>query len=387
MPPSEPAVTSRFSSLAGWILVAACLAARARVAHAHDETSEKLGLGWTIASPSPGAIPSSGAAAHLLISEFAITPTASEFIEVMNPTSESVDLARVYLSDDWNPATPRGYYQLPATGYAIPGSPAQDFTVRFPNFTTLVSRGALVIASNADDFKNTYGQAPDFEINSTDPNVPDMVDVSGNAPRQRALLANAGEFIMLFSWDGSSDLVCDIDYVQWGATGENGVVKTGLSVDGPDAGSSTSAYAADTPLTNQVWLVAPTAGQSLARISRSEGPETAGGNGCAAMTPTGVAVAPEPAGIALTPAHPNPFTRGTQLGFTSTRAGPARVGIYDLAGTRVRNLPVPGAGLPGRHDIAWDGCDDSGRPVRPGVYFAVAEVAGSRAVARLVRLQ
>src|SRR5207244_1396556 len=115
-------------------------------AHAHDETSENLALAWTLGSPTPGTIPHSGAAAHLLISEVVVTPTAAEFVEIMNPTSESIDLSHTYLSDDWNPVTLTGYFQLPASGYIVPST--TDFTVRFPSFTTLVAGGALVIASN-----------------------------------------------------------------------------------------------------------------------------------------------------------------------------------------------------------------------------------------------
>ena len=48
--------------------------------------------------------------------------------------------------------------------------------------------------------------------------------------------------------DGSSDLVCDVDYASWGANPASNpkMNKTGVSIDGPDAGAVTSAYNADT---------------------------------------------------------------------------------------------------------------------------------------------
>jgi hypothetical protein len=94
----------------------------------------------------------------------------------------------------------------------------------------------------------------------------------------------------------------------------------------------------------------------------------------------------EPPSAAFTAIRPNPFLRSTTIGYVSTRTAPVRLGVYDLGGARVRRL-VPGPTEPGRHEVVWDGRDDSGAPVRPGIYFCVLQTSGARAVERLVRLQ
>ncbi len=43
--------------------------------------------------------------------------------------------------------------------------------------------------------------------------------------------------------------------------------------------------------------------------------------------------------------------------------------IYAVDGTRVRTL-VEGMREAGRHEVSWDGRDDTGRSVAAGTYFA-----------------
>jgi hypothetical protein len=49
-------------------------------------------------------------------------------------------------------------------------------------------------------------------------------------------------------------------------------------------------------------------------------------------------------------------------------AGPSRLVLYDALGRRVRELDASEAA--GERRTAWDGKDERGRDVRPGVYFA-----------------
>jgi flagellar hook capping protein FlgD len=49
-------------------------------------------------------------------------------------------------------------------------------------------------------------------------------------------------------------------------------------------------------------------------------------------------------------------------------SGRARIGIYDVAGRRVRTL-ADRVFPAGEHRLTWDGADDEGRPVGRGVYF------------------
>jgi hypothetical protein len=246
----------------------------------HDETDEDHATSWVASgAPGPGSA-GAGVSPHLQICEVVVTPTAGEFIEICNGTGFPIDLDNYYLSDDWfTGATPFSCYcRLPAAGYAA-GVNSTDFLVRFPAGSVIPPGGVLTIAVDGAGFFVTYGIAADFEINSTDGATPDMIRLSpGAAPT----LTNTSEMIMLFYWDGSSDNVCDVDYVQWGmlATG-NTVVKTGISVDGPDADAATTAYNADTPAASQTYAAAPGAGLSIIRETCTEGVEVAvGGNGC-----------------------------------------------------------------------------------------------------------
>jgi len=75
-------------------------------------------------------------------------------------------------------------------------------------------------------------------------------------------------------------------------------------------------------------------------------------------------------------AAPNPFRGTTRI---TGRAG-TRVTIFDLSGRRRR-----AAALDGRGDFAWDGRDDSGRAVAPGLYFVRA--GSAQRLTKLVRIE
>lgn len=84
-------------------------------------------------------------------------------------------------------------------------------------------------------------------------------------------------------------------------------------------------------------------------------------------------------------AGPNPFGRATTLRFALPHGGEASVAVFDAGGRRVRTL-ASGPLEAGMHTTAWDGCDDAGRPVAPGLYFATVATGRERAVARLARV-
>lgn len=252
----------------------------------HDETSENHNLMWTIGVPGPGVGGAGPPHPHLLLSEIVVTPTAGEYMEICNPTGAPVDLSNYYISDDWfsGVTPPTGYHQVPQAGYAIGIN--FDFTARFPAGSVIPPGGVYTIASDGAGFLATYGILPDFELSPTS-GAADMVIVSGNAPLSAAVLTNTSEMVVLFYWDGVSDNVCDVDYVQWGSlVSGNGVDKTGLSVDGPDANAVATAYFADTAPGAQAFTPAPGAGSSLLRQSCQEAPETTPGNGCIPGGPT-----------------------------------------------------------------------------------------------------
>ncbi|HUK64101.1 MAG TPA: FlgD immunoglobulin-like domain containing protein, partial [Dongiaceae bacterium] len=102
----------------------------------------------------------------------------------------------------------------------------------------------------------------------------------------------------------------------------------------------------------------------------------------------GTAGAPlaSPAATGLGRVYPNPVTDGMSVQLSLARSGRVSLGIYDLAGRRVRSLldGDPGMGL---HVIGWDGRSDDGRAVANGFYVVRLRADGvsqSRTV-RVVR--
>ncbi|MBN2172049.1 MAG: VCBS repeat-containing protein [Candidatus Krumholzibacteriota bacterium] len=79
--------------------------------------------------------------------------------------------------------------------------------------------------------------------------------------------------------------------------------------------------------------------------------------------------------VALGPAFPNPVgRRPATVTFSLPREADVQLGVYDIAGRRVRLLhagPLPG----GEHRVIWDGRDEAGRQAAAGVYFLSLETA------------
>jgi flagellar hook assembly protein FlgD len=81
--------------------------------------------------------------------------------------------------------------------------------------------------------------------------------------------------------------------------------------------------------------------------------------------------------------YPNPFdsrkTHGV-IAFTLNRAAPVKISIYDVFGSRVREIKVDGAA--GANNVLWDGSGSSGK-VSKGVYLCVIKAAGSSKVLKV----
>lgn len=82
-------------------------------------------------------------------------------------------------------------------------------------------------------------------------------------------------------------------------------------------------------------------------------------------------------------ASPTPFAANTRLAFALARPGEAGVEVYDVRGARVRTLAA-GFAAAGRHELAWAGDDDAGRPLPAGLYFVKLATADRREVTRVV---
>jgi len=65
---------------------------------------------------------------------------------------------------------------------------------------------------------------------------------------------------------------------------------------------------------------------------------------------------------------PNPFSEWTHLRYRLPERAYVAVMIYDVAGRLVRAFDI-GFQTPGTHAVRWDGRDEDGQPVVPGVYL------------------
>ncbi|MDH3620826.1 MAG: lamin tail domain-containing protein [Gammaproteobacteria bacterium] len=223
-------------------------------------------------------------AADILLSEIVVTPTGGEFIEIYNPTSADVDLSNVYLTDATFAGGGTFYYNI-VTGTNAGGGDFSDFHARFPDGATIGAGEFQTIAiAGSDDFAAEYGIDPTYELyedGGTADAIDDMREALTGSINNQGGLTNGGEVVILYAWDGESDLVQDIDYVVWGDK-EEAVDKNGVGIDGPDADGDLSFYPAETTIDLQDVVAdgAHAFGESFQRTDFNEGNETqTGGNG------------------------------------------------------------------------------------------------------------
>jgi len=98
---------------------------------------------------------------HLLISEVYYdtigTDSLEEWIEIYNPSENSVDLSNYKIGDEETQGGNEGMYQ-------------------FPEGTVIKPQNSLVVAKNAIGFYDLYGKYPDTEIDTDDDDVSDFSD-------------------------------------------------------------------------------------------------------------------------------------------------------------------------------------------------------------------
>ena len=87
------------------------------------------------------------------------------------------------------------------------------------------------------------------------------------------------------------------------------------------------------------------------------------------LTVTDAAETPLPNRSGIVSIYPNPFNPYTTISFELKEQGTVRLDIYNARGNLVRRLVDEVRG-PGRHDLEWNGMDDSGRTMPSGVYYA-----------------
>lgn len=85
----------------------------------------------------------------------------------------------------------------------------------------------------------------------------------------------------------------------------------------------------------------------------------------------------------LGPAVPNPSAPSTSIRFLVPEPSLVDLGVYNVVGERVRTLPA--GDLPaGEHERTWDGRDDRGEELPPGIYFVRILVGTSMESRRVV---
>jgi cysteine-rich repeat protein len=250
---------------------------------------------------------------HLLITEVAISPSEAEFIEIYNPSTQIVALDNVYVTDRTD------YFKITNSSLT---SGSTDFVARFPTGAKINPGQYIVIAVQSLDYKTAYGKAPDYELSNSEVVVPDMVSPATGYIGSQVGLTDTGEVIVLFTWDGKTDLIKDIDYVVWKSSSASAVYKnSSICIDGPDTDTTPTCYLDDTVVTNQFSLQPPSQGGSLHRCDYTEGTEKkTGGNGASGHDETS-----EPFDLAGATWKRNPNTLKDR-----TPAAPAPVGFCPI---------------------------------------------------------
>jgi len=96
---------------------------------------------------------------------------------------------------------------------------------------------------------------------------------------------------------------------------------------------------------------------------------------------------PESVGETLSvSSSPNPASTGVTISYEASGTGGADMVICDLLGRRVRKLEAAGWSS-GTHLITWDGRDEHGQRVSPGIYFLKLTAAGVSARHKIVMLR
>jgi hypothetical protein len=99
-----------------------------------------------------------------------------------------------------------------------------------------------------------------------------------------------------------------------------------------------------------------------------------------------VSVTSLPTEFRVSGAFPNPFSSKATVKLHLSAQRHVRLSIYDVVGYRVRTL-VDTETEAGQHEISWDGRDDSGGRVSPGVYTVRAQSADREYLRILIRIR
>lgn len=93
-----------------------------------------------------------------------------------------------------------------------------------------------------------------------------------------------------------------------------------------------------------------------------------------------------PSGIRLLGSYPNPFRSSTVIAYELPRPARVDLRVHGLSGNLVRVLETGRERTAGVHEVAWDGRDDAGARVSPGVLFYTLQAEGAVKTHKLLLL-
>jgi hypothetical protein len=186
----------------------------------------------------------------------------------------------------------------------------------------------------------------------------------------------------------------------WNADGDwNDALSCGPSQCAPEWAVRNHAFVLPggcSQVTSPVFRVGPRAGESWMRITVTDEPvpDDFPWNGSTSMPNqsfasgetedypvlilagfTSVGPGASGAAVQLQSAYPNPAHGATRLRFRLAREAVVTLAIYSSAGRRLRTL-LRGLRPSGEHEVQWEGSDDGGRSVPPGLYVVRLEALG-----------
>ncbi len=80
---------------------------------------------------------------------------------------------------------------------------------------------------------------------------------------------------------------------------------------------------------------------------------------------------------------PNPFIQQVSIPILKERTGEIELSIFSIEGVKLKSLIT----LPGRSQAVWDGTNDNGQRVAPGIYLLKAALNGATSVKRLILMK
>jgi hypothetical protein len=90
-------------------------------------------------------------------------------------------------------------------------------------------------------------------------------------------------------------------------------------------------------------------------------------------------------GMELGVSRPNPFANSAEISFQLARAGRATLRVFDVTGQAVTTLLDRDLAA-GAHVARWNGTNDSGQPVAPGIYFYRLASGDRQLVRKMLRV-